>query len=182
MPVSDFFDHYVEVYSIFFDFLLLTFELLLQFAAQELVQCRNHTWNLGFRSFDLELQTRVSYGFRGVASKRPDIGAVLCIAGEIIKKALYTAWCEETNDIECVRMDILDLLIADRAIHIRGLKLTLVILKPAYDLIVLLVFRTGVKEFFVLLMFIDHIKKALVGTIGTIKNLALSVKNELLKI
>jgi hypothetical protein len=79
-------------------------------------------------------------------------------------------------------IDRFNLLITDRAVHIRSLELTLVIFQPVHDLIILLILRAGIEEFFVLLVLIDHVEEAFIGAVRTIKHLAFPVKNEFLKI
>ena len=47
--------------------------------------------------------------------------------------------------------------------------------EPVHDLIVLLIFGTGIKKFLILLMLVDYIKHAFIGAIGTIKNFSFPV-------
>src|SRR5690606_9112559 len=47
---------------------------------------------------------------------------------------------------------------------------------------VLLVFRTYIEKFLVVLMLIDHIEKAFISAIGTIKNFSLAIEDEFLQV
>ena len=60
-------------------------------------------------------------------------------------------------------------IITDSAIHERSGKLAIICFEPVHDLIILLVFGTGIKELFILLMLVDHIKHAFVGAISPVK-------------
>jgi hypothetical protein len=57
-----------------------------------------------------------------------------------------------------------------------------VLLKPVYDLVILLVLRTGIQETLILLMLVDNLKKAFVGTVGAIKDFPLPVEDEFLEV
>src|SRR5688572_2942370 len=72
--------------------------------------------------------------------------------------------------------------VTDRAIHERSRKPAIVGFEPPDDLIVLLIFRAGIKKPLVLFMLVDHIEHALVGTVGAVKDLSFTVKNKFLQV
>ena len=104
-----------------------------------------------------------------------DEDAVLGEAGDVVDQALDTAGGEEADDIEALGDEQFTYIVADGTVHEGRGKLTAMRLQPVHDLVVLLIFRTGIQESFVLLMLVDDIEQRFVRTVRTEEYLSLAV-------
>lgn len=147
-----------------------------------LLQGRHHRRRLGLGGFDVQCKAGIFHCLGSVIAKGADLGTVLLELGVIIKKAFYAAGSKETNDIVFALIEDHMYVVADRTVHKWGSKSTIIQLQPVDDLVVLLIFRAGIKELLVLLMFVDDIEHAFIQPVRAIKDLAFPVENEFLKI
>ena len=134
------------------------------------------------RSFDLKFESSIFYGLGCIISKRADDGPVLFVPRQIVKQTFYSTWRKKTNDFIFIFQQQLFYVVALSAIHKTKGKLAAICLKPVHDLIILLVLRAYVDKFFIAFVFVDGIKKTLVGAVTTIKNFSLAVKNKFLQV
>ena len=145
-------------------------------------QCSYHAWACGCGALISKCQTCFFHCFRSIVSKCTDHGSVLFKLRKIIKQTFYSTGCKkQITSYSFLASTSFTSLLCVRYIKASS-KFAIICFQPVHDLIILLVFRTYIQEFFILFMFVDHIKHAFIGAIGTIKHLSFPVQNEFLKI
>src|SRR5690606_12815736 len=132
---------------------LFSFHNLIQIS----IQGGNHRRCLWLRCFYGQFHASVFNSFKSVAAKGAYQGTIEFILRNIIKQTLYTTGGKKANDIKIIILKYGLDISTPGAIHKGKIENTFILFQPVYNITILLIFGTYIKETLRALMFVDYI-------------------------